>query len=197
MEINSLGRSQAEWRTWKGSLKERGVEFPKKFASEAERVAFVNDALARVPDDGSLSSLITRGRLRERLGIEGMAAPRVPEAPGDIASPPFRGQIAVVPEPGQLGLQAPEASPPLGPRPGSGEAGFIKLRPDPLPPADAAAKETAWQMRKEYAATERLGRYRAGARAEDLQKLIPKETDEALTWMFHELGCRTCGTWGS
>jgi len=84
--------------------------------------------------------------------------------------------------------EAPLALPPLGPRPGSNEAGFIKLRPDPLPPADAAAKEAAWHMRKEYAATERLGRYRAGARAEELQKLIPKETDEALTWMFHELG---------
>ncbi len=113
------------------------------------------------------------------------------------APPPFMddvvGDLARQVEPPSLRGPSPSpelsvASPPLGPRPGSGEAGFIRLRPDPLPPADAAAKEAAWQMRKEYAATERLGRYRAGARAEELQKLIPKETDEALTWMFHELG---------
>lgn len=124
------------------------------------------------------------------------AAPPGPEAQGGIAtssgilpetvaSPPLSGQVAESLD----GLRpSSAASPPLGPRPGSGESGFIKFRPDPLPPADAAAKEAAWQMRKEYAATERLGRYRAGARAEELQKLIPKETDEALTWMFHELG---------
>lgn len=188
MEINSLGRRQAKWRTWNGALKERGIEFPKKFSSEAERVTFINDALARVPDDGSLSSLITRGRLRERLGIEGMAAPPGPKAGGAVASPPLSDQVAESIQAAETNRLHTEASPPLGPRPGSGEAGFIKLRPDPLSPADAAAKEAAWQMRKEYAATERLGRYRAGARAEELQKLIPKETDEALTWMFHELG---------
>lgn len=118
----------------------------------------------------------------------GIVASRSPLGGETVASPPLSDQVA---DPLSSRVQYGEgtvASPPLGPRPIPGEAGFIKLRPDPLPPADAAAKEAAWRMRKDYAATERLGRYRAGARAEELQRLIPKETDEALTWMFHELG---------
>lgn len=103
-EIASAGRRLVEWKLTQGVLAEHGIEFPERFASFAERKAFVAEALAKIPDDGTPASIIARGRLREKLGIDGIVpadpAPRVsrpkinPEAgfirlgPGGAETPP-------------------------------------------------------------------------------------------------------------
>jgi hypothetical protein len=54
---------------------------PKKFASYAERTAYWQDALARIPDDGSPEATLARGWAREQMGIAGMGrTPRQPAA---------------------------------------------------------------------------------------------------------------------